>query len=38
MVALILDRPAEALRRLAPAFKAHEPRAEAAFWGSRFRR
>ena len=38
MVALIVARPEEALRRLARAFKAHEAGAEQAFWGSRFGR
>jgi hypothetical protein len=37
MVALALADPAEALRRLAPAYKAEEPRLERAFWASRFR-
>ena len=38
MVALIANRPDEALRRLAGPFKAHEARAEEAFWGSRYGR
>jgi hypothetical protein len=38
MVALILGRPEEALRRLAGPFKAREAGAEQAFWSSRFRR
>ncbi len=38
MVALIVTRPEEALRLLAMPFKAHEARAEQAFWGSRFGR
>ena len=38
MVALIVTRPEEALRRLARPFKAHEAGAEQAFWGSRFGR
>jgi hypothetical protein len=37
MAALALADPAEALRRLAPAYKAEEPRLERAFWASRFR-
>ena len=37
MVALALANPAEALRRLAPAYKAREPGLERAFWASRFR-
>ena len=37
MVALALAHPAEALRRLAPAYKAEEPGLERAFWASRFR-
>lgn len=38
MVAMIVARPDEALRRLARPFKAHEAGAEQAFWGSRFGR
>jgi hypothetical protein len=38
MAALALASPAEALRRLAPAYKAQEGRLERAFWASRFRR
>jgi len=38
MVALVLARPDEALRRLAGPFKAREGRMEQAFWQSRFRR
>ena len=38
MVAMIVARPEEALRRLARPFKAHEAGAEQAFWGSRFGR
>jgi hypothetical protein len=38
MVALALADPAEALRRLAPAYKAEEPSLERAFWASRFRK
>jgi hypothetical protein len=38
MVAMILGRPGEALRRLAGPFKEREARAEQAFWQSRFRR
>jgi hypothetical protein len=38
MAALIASRPEEALRRLAGPFKAHEARAEEAFWGSRYGR
>ncbi len=38
MAALALAEPAEALRRLAPAYKAQEPRLEQAFWASRFRK
>ena len=37
MAALALANPAEALRRLAPAYKAEEPFLERAFWASRFR-
>ena len=37
MAALALADPAEALRRLAPAYKAEEPFLERAFWASRFR-
>jgi hypothetical protein len=37
MVALALADPEEALRRLAPAYKAQEPDLEHAFWASRFR-
>jgi hypothetical protein len=37
MAALALVDPAEALRRLAPAYKAEEPRLERSFWASRFR-
>ena len=37
MAALVLADPAEALRRLAPAYKAEEPFLERAFWASRFR-
>lgn len=36
--ALVLADPAEALRRLAPAYKALEPDMEAQFWGSRYAR
>ena len=32
----LLARPAEALRRLAPAFKKVEPRMESMFWSSRY--
>jgi hypothetical protein len=38
MAALALANPAEALRRLAPAYKAEEPFLERAFWASRFRK
>ena len=38
MAALAVANPAEALRRLAPAYKAEEPFLERAFWASRFRR
>lgn len=38
MTALILNDPEEALRRLAPAFKAREAGMEETFWSSRFRR
>ena len=38
MAALALASPAEALRRLAPAYKAQEGRLEQAFWASRFRK
>ena len=38
MVSLILDRPGEALRRLAAPFKAQEAGAEQTFWSSRFGR
>jgi hypothetical protein len=38
MAALALADPAEALRRLAPAYKAQEGRLEQAFWASRFRK
>jgi hypothetical protein len=38
MVALIVDHPEQALRRLAPAFKAQEAGAERTFWNSRFGR
>ncbi|MFI5183341.1 MAG: hypothetical protein ACHQNV_03000 [Vicinamibacteria bacterium] len=38
MVALILSRPEEALRRLAGIFKTREAQADQAFWESRFRR
>jgi hypothetical protein len=38
MAALALADPAEALRRLAPAYKAEEPFLERAFWASRFRK
>ncbi len=38
MAALALANPAEALRRLAPAYKAEEPSLERAFWASRFRK
>ena len=38
MVAMIVTRPEEALRRLARPFKAHEAGAEQAFWASRFGR
>ena len=38
MAALALVDPAEALRRLAPAYKTEEGRLEQAFWASRFRR
>ena len=37
MAALAIADPAEALRRLAPAYKAEEPDLERAFWASRFR-
>jgi len=37
MAALVLADPAEALRRLAPVYKAHESRLEREFWASRFR-
>ena len=38
MAALVLADPAEALRRLAPVYKAREPEMEQAFWASRFRK
>ena len=38
MAALALADPEEALRRLAPAYKAEEPFLERAFWASRFRK
>jgi hypothetical protein len=38
MVSLIIERPGEALRRLAAPFKAQEARAEQTFWSSRFGR
>ena len=38
MAALVLADPAEALRRLAPVYKAHEPELEQSFWASRFRK
>ena len=38
MVALIVQQPAQALRRLAAPYKAREAQAEQAFWNSRFRR
>jgi hypothetical protein len=38
MAALALANPAEALRRLAPAYKVEEPSLERAFWASRFRK
>jgi len=38
MALLVLNRPDEALRRLALPFKAQEARADAAFWGSRYER
>jgi hypothetical protein len=38
MAALALAAPAEALRRLAPAYKAQEGRLEQAFWASRLRK
>jgi hypothetical protein len=38
MAALALASPGEALRRLAPAYKAQEGRLEEAFWASRFRK
>jgi hypothetical protein len=38
MAALALASPGEALRRLAPAYKAQEGRLEQAFWASRFRK
>lgn len=38
MAALVVGDPAEALRRLAPAYKAQEGRLESAFWASRFRK
>ena len=34
----VVADPAEALRRLAPAYKAQEGRLERAFWASRFRK
>jgi hypothetical protein len=37
MAALAVADPAEALRRLAPAYKAKEPDLERTFWASRFR-
>jgi hypothetical protein len=37
LAALALADPAQALRRLAPAYKTQEPRLEQAFWASRFR-
>jgi hypothetical protein len=37
MASLVLFDPAEALRRMAGAFKRHEPALEQAFWASRFR-
>ena len=36
MVRLTLSQPAEALRRLARPYKAHEPYMERLFWLSRF--
>jgi hypothetical protein len=38
MAALALASPGDALRRLAPAYKAQEGRLEEAFWASRFRK
>jgi hypothetical protein len=38
MTALLLSDPREALRRLAPIFKAQEGMMEKTFWSSRFRR
>jgi len=38
LAALALASPGEALRRLAPAYKAQEGRLEQAFWASRFRK
>jgi hypothetical protein len=38
MVSLIINRPEEALRRLAAPFKAQEAGAEQTFWSSRFGR
>jgi len=38
MTALLLSNPREALRRLAPIFKAQEGMMEKTFWSSRFRR
>jgi hypothetical protein len=38
MAALAIADPAEALRRLAPAYKTQEGRLEQAFWASRFRK
>lgn len=37
MAALVMFSPAQALRRLAPSYKAGESRMEQLFWGSRFR-
>jgi hypothetical protein len=38
MVSLVIERPEEALRRLAGPFTAQESRAEETFWSSRFGR
>jgi hypothetical protein len=38
MAAMVLSRPREALRLMAPAFKEREREMERLFWSSRFRR
>jgi hypothetical protein len=38
MVDMILARPEDALRQLAPAYKQREGSMEESFWRSRFRR